>query len=312
VISDEVSALKVGGVLHGSVVDIVDRAIRFVGMTATPLENSPEETYELLRVIDTEGLWSQTDFEDLLVFTSDYQASKWTWVPPKFESFADGGDVAFKEYLSTVTLRRTSHQAGIRLPARVGKRDIWVPLYGRQNAVYERARSRNGLPGFHARQKAGRFVGNESSILDAALELLLPRVSDEKAIPYAENLGFLKLAEVALSRSRVHCVQIDGQVPQKVRRGRLEAFEHDPKVRVLLGSQSLERGLNIQHCRHLVSLDPSFNPARETQREGRIVRMGSPHDTYEHMIFLPDTPDGRAKFAALARKQDLSRLVGLG
>jgi hypothetical protein len=78
---------------------------------------------------------------------------------------------------------------------------------------------------------------------------------------------------------------------------------------VLLGSRVLERGLNLQHCRLLISLDPSWNPARERQREGRIRRIGSQHPTYEHIVLLPDTALTGIKMSKLARKANTAAAV---
>ena len=96
----------------------------------------------------------------------------------------------------------------------------------------------------------------------------------------------------------------------KGRKDVIAKFLDSEGPQVLLGSKILERGLNLQEVRVLISLDPSYNPAREVQREGRIRRIGSPHDTYEHLTLLPDTPDARAKWKLLADKRAMGVTVG--
>ena len=110
-----------------------------------------------------------------------------------------------------------------------------------------------------------------------------------------EPLPTLDRVQELLDAAGVGWVRIDGK--RGGRKDALRDFEHDPEVRVLLGTRVLERGLNLQHARLLVSLDSSYNPAREAQREGRICRIGSPHATYEHVTFLGDTPTTREKWA---------------
>ena len=80
---------------------------------------------------------------------------------------------------------------------------------------------------------------------------------------------------------------------------------------MLIGSKVLERGLNLQHCRVLLSLDSSWNPAREAQRTGRICRIGSPHASVEHVTFLGDTPVTRRKVEQLHNRRAMAEAVGL-
>jgi Helicase conserved C-terminal domain/SNF2-related domain len=59
-------------------------------------------------------------------------------------------------------------------------------------------------------------------------------------------------------------------------------------VRVLIATDVLSEGLNLQDAAHVVSFDLPWNPVRLIQRIGRVDRLGSLHDTVHAHHFLPD------------------------
>lgn len=69
------------------------------------------------------------------------------------------------------------------------------------------------------------------------------------------------------------------------------------RVDILIATDVLSEGLNLQDARHVVSYDLPWNPVRLIQRAGRIDRLGSPHDTVYVRHFMPE--------------EGLERLLGL-
>jgi hypothetical protein len=59
------------------------------------------------------------------------------------------------------------------------------------------------------------------------------------------------------------------------------------RVRLLVATDVLAEGMNLQDARHVVSYDLPWNPVRLMQRIGRIDRLGSPHDEVVPHLFLP-------------------------
>jgi superfamily II DNA or RNA helicase len=79
-------------------------------------------------------------------------------------------------------------------------------------------------------------------------------------------------------------------------------------VRLLIATDVLSEGLNLQDARHVVSYDLPWNPVRLIQRVGRVDRLGSHHTAVFAHTFLPDQGLDRllrlldrirAKFAAI-------------
>jgi hypothetical protein len=61
---------------------------------------------------------------------------------------------------------------------------------------------------------------------------------------------------------------------------------------ILVSTDVLAEGVNLQQCRHIVNLDVPWNPMRLVQRHGRIDRIGSPHTrVYLRTIFPAERLD---------------------
>ncbi len=303
VVLDEVMTLKAGG-RHQKFVEALTKPIpRLVAMTATPSENNPLETYAVLRALHLPGLWPQQTFErDFVVWQEGYKhPTTGQWIPKKALALQAHKLSEVRAYLARYMLRRTVADAQLTLPQRVGQRFRFVPLTARQQWQYGKASAIGGLYGHHRRESIGRSAGSESSLVDAVIAELANR-NDPKIVVCCETLDVLAITEQRLAQAGIGFRSIEGKHKPAERVTALDDFENDRSVRVLLGSRVLERGLNLQTARVLISLDSSWNPAREKQREGRICRIGSPHETYEHLTLLPDTPQVRSKVASLQRK----------
>ena len=57
---------------------------------------------------------------------------------------------------------------------------------------------------------------------------------------------------------------------------------------ILLATDVLAEGVNLQQARHIINYDLPWNPMRLVQRHGRIDRIGSPHSRVFMRCFFPD------------------------
>jgi superfamily II DNA/RNA helicase len=94
--------------------------------------------------------------------------------------------------------------------------------------------------------------------------------------------------------------------PPGLRRG-----EHE--IRLLISSDVLSEGLNLQDCDHIINYDLHWNPVRLIQRIGRIDRIGSEHAEVYAFNFLPET--GLEKHLGLEDKltrriEEIHRVIG--
>ncbi len=72
------------------------------------------------------------------------------------------------------------------------------------------------------------------------------------------------------------------------------------EVRVLLATDVLAEGLNLQDARHVISYDLPWNPVRLMQRIGRVDRLGSQHQEVVPHLFVPGT--GLEEMLGLTRR----------
>jgi superfamily II DNA/RNA helicase len=57
---------------------------------------------------------------------------------------------------------------------------------------------------------------------------------------------------------------------------------------VLVTTDVLAEGMNLQDCRNIINYDLPWNPMRLVQRHGRVDRLGSPHQDVYVGCFFPD------------------------
>jgi superfamily II DNA or RNA helicase len=84
---------------------------------------------------------------------------------------------------------------------------------------------------------------------------------------------------------------------------------------VLIATDLLSEGLNLQDAERVVHYDLPWSPARLAQRVGRIDRLGSPHDAIATVTFLPSVPLAQAltieeRLAAKAGAQQVAGADG--
>lgn len=307
VLIDEASALKGGEVRHSAVRALTEPAHRrAVAMTATALETNPMELWYLLDAVHAPALWPEAWFaEHYVEWKPAKQLKNGGELAARALGWLPGAEVQVRAYLQDVALRRTSTQAGLVLPE-VEEHICWVPLTPEQLKEYQPHEERGGLWGSNKCEEISR-----RPCPPAVADWLGARPEVPKAIVYAQNHERLNVLARMLEARRIDFTRIDGTKNDAERERALARFRDDPDTRVLLGSKVLERGLNLQHCRVLLSLDSSWNPAREAQRVGRICRIGSPHASVQHVTFLGDVPITRRKVAQLNKRRAMTQAVGL-
>src|SRR5439155_1164225 len=83
---------------------------------------------------------------------------------------------------------------------------------------------------------------------------------------------------------------------------------------VLVATDLLSEGLNLQDAARVIHYDLPWSPARLAQRVGRIDRASSPHERIETVTFLPPLPlaDALAMERRLVAKRRTQSRAGAG
>lgn len=76
----------------------------------------------------------------------------------------------------------------------------------------------------------------------------------------------------------------------------------EDEIRLLVTTDVLAEGLNLQDCSVVLNYDLHWNPVRLIQRFGRIDRIGSEQDRIYGLNFLPET--------ALERELGIEAVLG--
>ncbi|MDE2637215.1 MAG: phospholipase D-like domain-containing protein [Chloroflexota bacterium] len=145
--------------------------------------------------------------------------------------------------------------------------------------------------------EAEREAINERELVDKRKVVIFCYFSDtvgwiEKflfsAVESDSRLAAYRGRVVSVSSSeRQHSVNrrdaVFGFVPRSTR-----APNRSDRFDILITTDVLAEGENLQQCRHIVNYDLPWNPMRLVQRNGRINRIGSPHLDVFIRCFFPD------------------------
>ena len=261
-------------------------------LTATPVQNSIEELYNLVTLLRPGQLPSPKEFKARFV---DPDRPR---VPKEPE--------ALRELLGQVMIRNTRANAGVKLPPRRAETVLYEPQPSEADAWNAWDRElRERLKAFSPAQASlwGRLLlqtaGSSPNALRDVLrkfpdrplaerwsrELLLAQAYERRAAvipPLAQTEGgvvvftqFLATQEAiatSLTAAKVPVWVLNGQTPPAERQGIARQFQE--KGGALLLSRSGTEGRNLQFCHRLVNFDLPWNPMEIEQRIGRLHRLG--------------------------------------
>ncbi len=131
---------------------------------------------------------------------------------------------------------------------------------------------------------------------------------------FADTADYLyaNLAPQLLTRLSIHTAKVTGKgTPQSTIKGELRRSSYDfqelltlfsprskeksvilleepAEVDVLIGTDCISEGQNLQDCDYLINYDIHWNPVRIIQRFGRVDRIGSPNSSIQLVNYWPD------------------------
>lgn len=255
-------------------------------MTATPVMNAPQDMYGIINWVRPGSLGNYYGFLNRYLVKGGYMNKQVV------------GNKNMQELARRVApyiIRKTLEEVGLQLPA---KQEIEIPvqlsekeellynnikselLFEIENSDISKIESPIGLQ--NTLTKIGKLfelcdslelIGDnkESSKLDALKEHLEGTIiNGQKAIIVTRFERMAKILERELGSSRP--LLITGQTGdrQKI----LNDFQNIPEHKLLIGTEAIGQGLNLQVANILYNYDLPWNPAKLEQRIGRIHRQG--------------------------------------
>ena len=231
-----------------------------------------------------------------------------------------------RKKLGPLYLRRKYEDlTDVRMPELMPPKHVWLDMHPEQRKRYEELRAGvlrlkteegaenvrkvkalaivtygqqicAGLPALKNKDGAFEPDGKQASVkLDWLVTQVTEAWPDRKVVCFIKNIGMVRAAEARLNAKGVGVAKIWGpEASARHREMEKERFWRDPECRVMLGTSSIERSLNLQNANILVNVDSILNPARMTQIAGRIRRAGSAHQhIWVFNLFCRDTQEDK-------------------
>lgn len=201
--------------------------------------------------------------------------------------------------IDPIVLRRTSFD-DVDLPE-VVVNPVRIELAPAQRTRYNELKTgvlkrlRNGLYEVSHAEAAAAFTrgsqicsglaslddGNDvSAKLDWVVDKLTGDLDGQKVVCFVYFKPNVAALSARLEREGIgHVLFWSEETDGRVREARRQQFLEDPDCRVLIGTTTIERSLNLQVAGHMIAVDTILNQSRMTQLVGRIRRQGSRHGT---------------------------------
>jgi len=109
---------------------------------------------------------------------------------------------------------------------------------------------------------------------------------------YADTLNYIYneiIKDRKFSKLRIEAISSSGRTSKDInQRERIISKFFEKKVDVLMSTDVLSEGQNLQSAKYLINYDLHWNPTRMIQRAGRIDRIGSPYKKIFVYNFFPE------------------------
>ena len=116
-----------------------------------------------------------------------------------------------------------------------------------------------------------------SAKTEATVDLVSELVdADEKVIVFCHFASAARMLKSHFDRiAGANTVMYTGAESDAQREANIDAFKNDPECRVIIGTEAMAEGLNLQVSRHVIHYEQADTYAQREQRNGRIRRIGS-------------------------------------
>ena len=279
-------------------------------LTATPVQNSLEELYNLVTLLQPGQLPSPKEFRA-------------RFLDPKRPRQPREPD-ELRRLLGQVMIRNTRATAGLKLPSRraetvlfeaeESERAFWEQWDGELRARLSQFNaSQSNLWGRLLLQTAGSSPAawREQAPLEKCwqrkCELIPPLAQGEGgAVVFTQFLETQAALAEFLRRAKVETFVINGSTPAPERQPITEEFHR--RGGALLLTHSGTEGHNLQFSHRLVNFDLPWNPMEIEQRIGRLHRLGQQHPVHIYNFVQAGTLQEHL-LAILQEKLNLFELV---
>lgn len=126
-----------------------------------------------------------------------------------------------------------------------------------------------------------------------------------KTVIFTQFEKMQRLIEKKLSKLGKSVI-INGSVAHKTRQERINAFKEDPDIKFFLSSDAGNYGINLENSDCVISVDIPWNPAVYQQRNNRIHRMTSKFDKVEVITLISRGSVDEMILRSMYKKKEMS------
>lgn len=327
-VSDDVDELlSYSNATHRALVSLAGRSQRSVVCNATSLQTKLEQLHAAsLACGGAETFGTATHFQRKHVKVE--QVAVYTAGGRRMVRRTTGYKALeeFRARMLPMYLRRV----GTNLPVLLPPSTIWLELSPPQTLLYEKLRAgalklknAEGVT-YNASQtlfQSGQRICAGIPALNGAdgpgaspkMDWLMTQLhgvwADRKVVCYMINRGMVSALRERAANTGIGAAVVWGNQTESERAEEIQRFQRDPACRLLIGSKSVERSLNLQAASVLVALDTQLNPARVRQLLGRIRRSGSKHQSVQFFTLLMSNTQEAGYLEVLRKRAALSDYV---
>ena len=136
---------------------------------------------------------------------------------------------------------------------------------------------------------------NQSKMESAKIEVLMAQLEElrqegHKVLVFSQFTSFLGIVETALRKRKFNYVRLDGSTSMEARQALVAEFQANSEVGIFLISLKAGGiGLNLTAADYVFLLDPWWNPAAENQAIDRAHRIGQKNKVMAYRLIAKGT-----------------------
>lgn len=165
-----------------------------------------------------------------------------------------------------------------------------------------------GVPAGSALPEIRRQMGiaKADACADYIAETLIGGV--DKIVVFAHHIDVV--ARLAAQLGEYNPKIITGQTKPADRQARVDAFQTDPDVRLIIGNSAMGVGLNLTAASDVVMVEPSWVPGDNDQMVDRLHRIGQKYQVVVHNLVVQGSLDAKILAASASKASDSQQILG--
>jgi SNF2 family DNA or RNA helicase len=313
VIADEVHLIKTHAARRSRVMKQLRAKFR-LGLTGTPLDGRLEELHSVMDWIAPGILGSKTHFFQRHVTTDFYG---------KVKGYKRIKEVS--ERIQPFFIRRLKEDVLPDLPAKIFQNRV-IQMSPEELRIYKAIAKgahevTEDAEAIVALIRCKQFCDyppmvddscKHTSKLDAMREVVeeVVLMNGNKAILFTQYKTVLDIVAPALAAMGVKFMRLDGDTPKKERADMQAMFLNDKSIDMMVGTDAMSTGLNLQAANHVINYDDFWSPSIMDQRADRCCRIGQKDAVVVVNFICKDTIEERIRSVIYNKSRISAQVLG--